>query len=279
MNKPNKKRFSKPKSGGSYNRNKNTSFKKSNHEVSEKNDDGTVRLNKCIADAGVCSRREADKLIANGEIWVNGKVVTEMGYRVTPTDTVKHNKKTLKRQRFVYILLNKPKDYITTSNDEKDRKIVLDLVADACNERIYPVGRLDRNTTGLLLLTNDGDLTKKLTHPSYNVTKKYVAEFYDAVSKDKMDELVNGINLEDGFSKFDSVEYGDKGANKRKVIINIHSGKNRIVRRMFEAVGHEVIKLDRVEFAGLKKGALTRSKWRILTKKEIGFLKMVAKKD
>ncbi len=279
MNKPSKKRFSKPKSGGGYNRNKNISFKKSNHEVSEKKDDGKVRLNKCIADAGVCSRREADKLIANGEIWVNGKVVTEMGYRVAPTDTVKYNKKTLKRQRFVYILLNKPKDYITTSNDEKDRKIVLDLVSDACNERIYPVGRLDRNTTGLLLLTNDGDLTKKLTHPSYNVTKKYVAEFYDAISKDKMDELVNGINLEDGFSKFDSVEYGDKGHNKRKIIVNIHSGKNRIVRRMFEAVGHEVIKLDRVEFAGLKKGSLTRSKWRILTKKEIGFLKMVAKKD
>jgi 23S rRNA pseudouridine2605 synthase len=234
-----------------------------------------VRINKYIADAGVCSRREADKLIAAGEITVNGEVVTELGKKVLPTDSVKYNGKLLKKERFIYILLNKPKDYITTSSDEQGRKTVLDLISGACSERVYPVGRLDRNTTGLLLFTNDGELTKRLTHPSFNVSKTYVAELDENITKEQLEMLTNGVELEDGFSKFDSVEF-EKGNNSRKtVIVNIHSGKNRIVRRMFEHLGFEVKKLDRTNFAGLKKGSVTRGKWRFLAPKEVGYLKMV----
>jgi 23S rRNA pseudouridine2605 synthase len=232
-----------------------TGDRKFNVEKSSRDpEDTTVRLNKYIADAGVCSRREADKLIDAGEITVNGAVIKEMGHRVEQTDTVKYNGRALKRERYIYILLNKPKDYITTSNDESGRKTVLDLISGACNERVYPVGRLDRNTTGLLVITNDGELTKRLTHPSYNITKKYLAE------------------VEKGLDD----EFGEGGHNKKKIKVEIHSGKNRIVRRMFEHVGHEVIKLDRFEFAGLKKGPLGRGKWRMLSSKEVGYLKMLS---
>ena len=234
-----------------------------------------VRLNKYIADAGICSRREADKLIEAGEVSVNGEVIKEMGFKVKPTDTVKYNGKILKKERFIYILLNKPKDYITTSNDDQGRKTVLDLIADACNERVYPVGRLDRNTTGLLLFTNDCELTKRLTHPSFNVRKVYVAELDNNITKEQLEQLTQGVELEDGFSKFDSAIYDTTTNSKKTVVVDIHSGKNRIVRRMFEHLGFEVKKLDRVEFATLKKGAVTRGKWRFLTSKEVGFLKIV----
>lgn len=233
-----------------------------------------IRLNKYIADAGVCSRREADKLIADGEITVNGKVETNMGTRVTREDVIKYKGAVLKREKFVYILINKPKDYITTMSDDKDRKTVLDLIEGACKERVYPVGRLDRNTTGLLLMTNDGELTKRLTHPSHHVTKIYVAELDKPVSQDHLDQLMKGFELEDGFTKFDSAEYDPKTRSKNIILVKIHSGKNRIVRRSFEHLGYDVKKLDRIQFGTLKKGALTRGKWRLLNRKEIGFLKM-----
>jgi 23S rRNA pseudouridine2605 synthase len=242
-------------------------------------DSEDVRINKFIADAGVCSRREADKLIASGQIFVNEVAVTELGYKVKPTDIVRYNKKVLKRERFIYILLNKPKDVITTSSDEQGRRTVLDLIKDACNERVYPVGRLDRNTTGLLLLTNDGDLTTKLTHPKYNIAKTYLAEFEKGVTPEIIEQLRQGVTLEDGFVKVDSIEYGDDGYNHKKVILEIHSGKNRIVRRLFEHFEYEVKKLDRVAFAGIKKGNLTRGKWRFLEGKEVGFLKSAVGKN
>jgi 23S rRNA pseudouridine2605 synthase len=254
-----------------------TGDRKFNVEKSSRDpEDTTVRLNKYIADAGVCSRREADKLIDAGEITVNGAVIKEMGHRVEQTDTVKYNGRALKRERYIYILLNKPKDYITTSNDESGRKTVLDLISGACNERVYPVGRLDRNTTGLLVITNDGELTKRLTHPSYNITKKYLAEVEKGLDDEKLAALKSGVELEDGWSNFDNCEFGEGGHNKKKIKVEIHSGKNRIVRRMFEHVGHEVIKLDRFEFAGLKKGPLGRGKCRMLSSKEVGYLKMLS---
>lgn len=236
-----------------------------------------VRLNKFIADAGVCSRREADKLIEGGEITVNGKVVKEMGYKVQSTDTVKYGRKPLTRQRFKYFLLNKPKDCITTADDPQGRKTVMDIMAEACTERIYPVGRLDRNTTGLLILTNDGHLAKRLTHPSYNVSKTYNVELDKGLKDEELEKLLKGLELEDGWTKFDSAEFGKKGNNKKVVLVTLHSGKNRIVRRMFEHLGYEVQKLDRIAFAGIKKDMITRGNYRALTKQEIGFLKMSSK--
>jgi 23S rRNA pseudouridine2605 synthase len=259
---------------------KSVSDKKNKSSVPSKNADSEeVRLNKFIADAGVCSRREADKLIASGQIFINDLAVTELGYKVKPSDVVRYNKKVLKRERFIYILLNKPKDVITTSSDEQGRRTVLDLIKEACNERVYPVGRLDRNTTGLLLLTNDGDLTTKLTHPKYNIAKTYLAEFDKGVPPEIIEQLKQGVTLEDGFVKVDSIEYGDEGYNHKKVILEIHSGKNRIVRRLFEHFEYEVKKLDRVAFAGIKKGNLTRGKWRFLEGKEIGYLKSAVGKN
>jgi len=250
---------------------------KKRSKINKSNDSYEVRLNKFIADAGVCSRREADKLIANGEIRVNNEVITEMGYKVKPSDEVKYGRKLLSRQRFKYFILNKPKDYITTVDDPEGRKTVMDIMQKACNERIYPVGRLDRNTTGLLLFTNDGQLAKRLTHPSYNVQKTYMVELDKGVSKENIEKLLKGIELEDGWTRFDKAEYGNNGKNHKVVLVTLHSGKNRIVRRMFEHLGYEVQKLDRIAFAGLKKDALTRGKFRALNKKEIGFLKMVSK--
>jgi 23S rRNA pseudouridine2605 synthase len=239
---------------------------------------GPIRLNKYIANAGICSRRDADVLIASGAITVNGEVITEMGHKVLPTDEVRYGDKVLQRERPVYVLLNKPKDYITTTDDERDRANVMELVRDACEERIYPVGRLDRDTTGLLLFTNDGDLTKKLTHPSSQIEKTYLVELDKPFASIDMAALRNGIELADGVITPDDVQYVEGADSKKEVGITIHSGKNRIIRRMFEFLGYEVVKLDRVVFAGLTKKDLRRGMWRFLTKNEISFLKMISKK-
>lgn len=239
--------------------------------------DGLTRLNKYIANAGICSRREADDLITSGVVSVNGKVVTEMGYKVKEGDEVRYNGEPIKKEKMVYVLLNKPKDFITTMDDPGGRKTVLELVRKAGRERLYPVGRLDRNTTGVLLMTNDGELTAKLTHPKYGVKKVYHVTLDKNFKATDMQQLSEGITLEDGFIKPDIISYVADGANKNEVGVEIHSGKNRIVRRMFEKLGYEVVKLDRVIFAGLTKKDLPRGRWRFLTEKEIGFLKMMPK--
>ncbi len=236
---------------------------------------GKIRLNKYISNAGICSRREADVLIATGAVTVNGEVITEMGYKVLPGDVVKYNGTELKSEKKVYLLLNKPKGYITTSDDPFARKTVMELIKGACAERVYPVGRLDRNTTGLLLFTNDGDLTKKLTHPSFGAQKVYNVELERSVSKADMYTLLKGVELEDGFERVDAINYkNNEPIDKRKVGVSIHSGKNRIIRRLFESLGYEVVKLDRVYFAGLTKKNLLRGHYRFLTDKEVAFLKM-----
>jgi 23S rRNA pseudouridine2605 synthase len=233
--------------------------------------DGTTRLNRYIANSGVCSRREADELIARGDISVNGKVVTEMGYKVKEGDTVRYGTKSLTPERFVYVLLNKPKDYITTTEDPEERKTVMELVADAGNFRMYPVGRLDRNTTGLLLVTNDGELADKLTHPSNNVRKIYQVELDKPIMEEHLEAIKKGIELEDGPIKPDAVSIVTPDAYV--VGIEIHSGRNRIVRRIFESFGYEVTKLDRTTYAGLTKKELPRGKWRFLDPKEVVKLK------
>jgi 23S rRNA pseudouridine2605 synthase len=236
-----------------------------------KDESPEIRLNRYISNAGICSRREADDLIASGQITVNGKTVTEMGYKVMPTDVVKYGKKSLNPEKLVYILINKPKDYITTTEDPEDRKTVLDLILGACSERVYPVGRLDRNTTGLLLLTNDGELAVKLTHPSGGIKKIYQAELDRPITTEDFEKLQAGLELEDGFIRPDEV--GIVTADAMVVGIEIHSGKNRIVRRIFEHLGYEVQKLDRTVFAGLNKKELPRGKWRFLSEKEVIKLK------
>ncbi len=236
-------------------------------------EDGQIRLNRFIANAGICSRREADELIEAGQITVNGKVVNEMGFKVGPADVVKYGKRILNAEKLVYILLNKPKDYITTTDDPEDRRTVLQLIEGACEERVYPVGRLDRNTTGLLLITNDGELADKLTHPSHNIKKVYQAELDKPITLEDFEALKNGIELEDGFVKPDDI--GIVTPDAFVVGIEIHSGRNRIVRRMFEHFGYDVKKLDRTTFAGLNKKDLPRGEWRFLTKKEVITLKFL----
>lgn len=231
----------------------------------------TIRLNRYIANAGVCSRRDADNLIEAGEIKVNGKVVTEMGYQVKPGDVVKYGNRVLNPEKMLYVLLNKPKDFITTTDDPNDRRTVMDLVKNAGPQRIYPVGRLDRNTTGLLLLTNDGELAEKLTHPSYEIRKVYQAELDKPITNDDFEKLREGLELEDGFIKADDLAIVTPDA--QVVGIEIHSGRNRIVRRMFEALGYEVTKLDRTVYASLDKKDLPRGNWRYLTEKEVIKLK------
>lgn len=243
--------------------------------LTDNENQGLVRLNKYIANAGICSRREADVLITTGAISVNDEIVTELGYKVRPTDVVRYGDHILQNEKPVYLLLNKPKDYITTTDDERGRKNVMDLVRGACKERIYPVGRLDKNTTGLLLFTNDGDMTKKLTHPKHGIEKTYSAELNKKFANIDMCALREGIELEDGVITPDEVEYVDD--SKKVIGITIHSGKNRIVRRIFEFLGYEVVKLDRVVFAGLTKKDLPRGKWRFLTQAEINILKMTVK--
>jgi len=236
--------------------------------------DGTMRLNKFIAHAGVCSRREADTLIDSGAIKVNGKVVTELGFKVTRKDKVMMGGQLLKAEKLQYVLLNKPKGFITTTDDPYERKTVMSLVEKSCSERIYPVGRLDKETTGLLLFTNDGELAKKLTHPKHNVRKMYHVYLNKEIGKNDIKSLVEGLKLEDGFIAADKAAYVDNKP-KNEIGIELHSGKNRIVRRMLEHLDYRVVKLDRVIFAGLTKKDLPRGRWRFLTEKEINFLKMI----
>ncbi len=235
--------------------------------------DDAVRLNRYVANAGICSRREADVLIATGVVTVNGKIVTEMGYKVNPTDVVTYGGVPIKNEVKKYLILNKPKDYITTMDDPEERKTVMELIRKACKERLYPVGRLDRNTTGLLLFTNDGDLTAKLTHPKFNVRKVYHVVLDKRITSEDFRTLSEGVELSDGPIKPDAIEYVGEG--KSELGVEIHSGRNRIVRRMFEHLGYEVMKLDRVAFAGLTKKDLPRAKFRFLTEKEVDFLKML----
>ncbi len=237
--------------------------------------DAPVRLNKYLANAGICSRREADNYIEAGLITVNGEVVTELGIKVRPTDDVRFNSERINPERKVYVLLNKPKDCVTTVDDPQERKTVLDCLRGIGKERIYPVGRLDRNTTGVLLLTNDGDLASKLTHPKFMKKKIYHVTCDKNVAMSDMDLLVNGIELEDGPVYADEVTYVNE-ADRSQIGIEIHSGKNRIVRRMLEHLGYRVNKLDRVLFAGLTKKNLRRGDWRYLTDKEVTMLRMGA---
>jgi 23S rRNA pseudouridine2605 synthase len=239
------------------------------------NEDGLIRLNKFIANSGVCSRREADILISGGSVTVNGKIITELGTKVKPTDVVLYNGEKLKAEKKVYVLLNKPKDYITTATDPQGRKTVMDLIKNAGNQRLFPVGRLDRNTTGLLLLTNDGELTKKLTHPKHGVRKLYHVLLDKPLTKADMDRVMDGIEIEGEKIVPDEVAYTGRDGNKTNVGIELHSGQNRVVRRIFESLDYKVMKLDRVTFAGLTKKDLPRGHWRFLTEKEVSFLMMI----
>ena len=234
--------------------------------------DDAIRLNKYIANAGICSRREADKLISDGHVKVNNKIISEMGYKVNKTDSVKVKGKLIRSEKPVYVVLNKPKGFLTTVSDDRGRKTVLDFFKNKIEERIYPVGRLDKDSTGVLLLTNDGDLTKKLTHPKYNKKKIYHVFLDKDITKEDAEKLVSGTVLDDGYMKFDVLAYPDP-KSKKDVGIEIHSGKNRIIRRMFAHLGYEVIKLDRVYFAGLTKKDVKRGRWRYLSEREVTNLK------
>ncbi len=239
----------------------------------ETEDTGLIRLNRYISNAGICSRRKADELIAAGVVSVNGAVVSELGYKIDPSkDVIRYNGETLKREKMVYVLLNKPKDYITTTDDPQERRTVMHLVEKASRERIYPIGRLDRNTTGLLLMTNDGELADKLSHPRNNIVKLYHVELNKSLTQGDINKIGFGLELEDGPVKPDSVSYV-AGASKKEVGIQIHSGKNRIVRRIFEHLGYEVVKLDRAVYANLTKKDLPRGRWRYLTESEVIQLK------
>lgn len=238
-------------------------------ELREANEE--IRLNRYISNSGLCSRREADDLIVSGQISVNGRTITELGYKVKRTDIVKYGNKILNPEKLVYILLNKPKDFITTTDDPQERRTVMDLVRDACTERVYPVGRLDRNTTGLILLTNDGELADNLSHPSNNIKKIYQVELNKPITTEDFEAIKKGFELEDGFIKADDLAIVTPDAEV--IGIEIHSGRNRIVRRIFEHLGYEVLKLDRTSYAGLTKKDLPRGKWRFLTEKEVIRLK------
>ena len=259
-----------------YNPNAKYSLKK-RIEYKEENIDPNepIRLNKYLANAGVCSRREADEYIQAGAVLVNGTVVTELGTKVLRSDEVKFRDQPVTMEKKVYVLLNKPKDYVTTSDDPQQRKTVMDLVKNACEERIYPIGRLDRNTTGVLLLTNDGDLASKLTHPKFLKKKVYHVYLDKPVTATDLQKIAEGIELEDGEVHADAIEYASP-TDEKQVGIEIHSGKNRIVRRIFESLGYRVVKLDRVQFAGLTKKNLRRGDWRFLTQKEVEMLRMGA---
>ena len=240
-------------------------------------DDGLIRLNRYIANSGICSRRKADELIAAGVVSVNGEAVSELGHKIDPAkDEIRYNGELLKREKKVYVLLNKPKDYITTTDDPQERRTVMHLVDKASRERIYPVGRLDRNTTGLLLMTNDGDLADKLSHPKNGITKIYHVELSRSLSQGDLNKIQFGIELEDGIIKPDSVSYVT-GGSKREVGIQIHSGKNRIVRRIFEHLGYDVVKLDRVVYGNLTKKDLPRGRWRYLEEHELIQIKHLIK--
>lgn len=235
-----------------------------------------IRLNKYLANSGVAARRKADELIKEGQVTVNGTVITEMGYKVKPKDVVKFQGTVVKPGRKIYLLMNKPKDFITTTEDEKGRKTVLDIVKKYTRERVYPVGRLDRNTTGLLLFTNDGDLAQKLSHPSFNVKKIYAAELDKPLKPTDLEKIRQGIALEEGIAMVDDIQYAEPN-NKKIIGIEIHVGWNRIVRRIFEALGYEVLKLDRVTYAGLTKKDLPRGRCRLLTEQEVYSIKKTVK--
>ncbi len=273
----NKDKDSKPKrKAGSYKKAplRKPSDKKSDNNPHTKASDGLTRLNKFLANAGLCSRREADVLITTGVVTVNGKVITEMGFKVSETDKITYGGETIRGEKKVYLLMNKPKDFITTADDPFGRKTVLQLLG-RLKERVYPVGRLDRATTGVLMLTNDGDLTKKLTHPKFGVKKIYQVTLEKPVKENHLEHLKDGFELEDGFTKADVACYVGDAKDKKIVGVELHSGKNRIIRRMFEHLGYTVIKLDRVSFGGLTKKDLARGQWRYLTEKEVSMLKMV----
>ena len=243
------------------------------YELPEIDPSQEVRLNKFIANAGICSRREADELITKGEIKINGVVVTELGTKITARDVVEYNDQVVTTEKKCYVLLNKPKDTVTTVDDPNGRRTVMDIVRGACEERIYPVGRLDRNTTGVLLLTNDGDLASKLTHPQYVKKKIYHVWTDKDIAEEDMQRIADGIELEDGPIHADAISYATE-TDRNQAGIEIHSGRNRIVRRIFESLGYHVTKLDRVYFAGLTKKNLPRGRWRYLTQEEVNFLKM-----
>jgi len=244
----------------------------------KKVDDGSMRLNRFIAHAGICSRREADTFIIAGSVEVNGKVVSEMGYKVLPGDSVKFDGRLLTPEKMEYVLLNKPKNFLTTTEDDKGRKTVMDLIRNASKSRLLPVGRLDRNTTGLLLFTNDGEMAARLTHPRYAVRKIYHVVLDRALKVSDLQQIEKGVDLDDGSISVDAISY-ITNATKREVGIEIHSGRNRIIRRIFEHLGYEVAKLDRVMFAGLTKKDLPRGQWRTLDSKEVSFLKMIGKRS
>jgi 23S rRNA pseudouridine2605 synthase len=250
---------------------KKISEKNNNQHKSGKGEQ-SIRLNKYIASTGLCSRRQADEYIVNGLITVNGKVITELGTKIKPGDTVKYSGKKLVEQRKIYIILNKPKDCVTTVKDPHAKRTVFDLLGSEFKERIYPAGRLDRNTTGILLLTNDGDLAKKLTHPSYNKLKIYHLHLNKPLKREDLNKITTGLTLEDGFIKVDSIDYVNN-TDKKQVGVEIHSGRNRIVRRIFEHLDYKITRLDRVYFAGLTKKGLPRGKWRHLSGEEVSMLK------
>lgn len=268
------------KSPGSNGRNDSKRFRpekqsnKNKKREPEKEDD-LVRLNKFIANAGVCSRREADKLIESGVIKINDKIITNLGTKVGPEDIVKYEDKVLKSQKKHYVLLNKPKGYLTTTDDPYERKTVMMLVRSACKERIYPVGRLDKDTTGLLLFTNDGTLAKKLTHPKHQIRKVYHVILDKALTKVDFGKIAKGIVLEDGIIQVDKLAYVNSRESKNEIGIELHSGRNRIIRRIFESLDYKVTKLDRVSFASLTKKDVPRGKWRTLTEQEVNYLKML----
>jgi 23S rRNA pseudouridine2605 synthase len=249
-------------------------FRKSKNQ-NVKNAPNEIRLNKYIANSGICSRREADKLIENGEIKVNGKVIQELGYKVKTSDKIFYKGKKLKREKFIYILLNKPKDFITTTDDPHNRKTVIDLVKKHIGERVYPVGRLDRNTTGLLLITNDGELSEILAHPSYNIRKVYEVHLDKPLREKDLESIEAGLELEDGPVKID--DFAVISPDKRIIGVEIHSGRNRIVRRIFEKLGYTVVQLDRVMYSFLTKKDLPRGKWRFLKEYEVVKLKHLGK--
>ena len=244
-----------------------------NTRIEKSEEDEKVRLNKFIASTGLCSRREADSYIKSGKIKVNGELITELGSKISKNDKVSLNNKILQNEKHVYILLNKPKGFVTSTKDPKHDKLVMQLVSNCCPERIFPVGRLDMDTLGVLLLTNDGELAQQLTHPKYNKKKIYHVFLDKNVTKNDINKIAIGFELEDGFINADGISYADS-SDKSQVGIEIHSGKNRIVRRIFEHLGYKVKKLDRVHFAGLTKKGLQRGRWRFLSEKEIGMLKM-----
>ena len=245
-------------------------------QQTQRSDEGLIRLNKFLAHSGVCSRRDADKLISSGQVKVNDQVISELGYKVQASDKIEYANKVLRRERLVYVLLNKPKGFITSLDDPFERKTVMSLIENSVQERIYPVGRLDRNTTGLLLFTNDGEMAKKLTHPSHNIKKIYHVVLDKALTKNHFLEITEGIELEDGPIKPDAIAYVENAENRKEIGIEIHSGRNRIVRRIFEHFEYKIIKLDRVKLGGLTKKDLARGQWRYLLPAEINMLKMLS---